>query len=347
MNILQVGAGNFGTRHLEAWKRLGLVDHLWVAECQEDRRQVARGAGVPAERLVQDLAAAINQVDVVDLVTPTTSHFELCRQALEAGKDVFVEKPMALTSDEARQLVELADRSRCLIQVGFSYRYHPAAQRLKAEIQRGTLGPLRYLSGAFMGFKRARTDVGVMHTDGIHFLDLFNWWLDCSPTQVYAVCKDHFGRGLDDLSIALLTYPAGTVAKVESGYLQPGRWNDRVVPGAMTTKEVTVVGEQATAEIDFEAATVILHDIHHECRNGIWVPILNGSTPIAVESCDPIQMICRELAAFLEAVQTRHPPLPGPVESGVNLAVLMECLYESSRRGEAMAVEGLSPARSE
>lgn len=331
MKILQVGLGNFGKRHLEAWHRLGVGDRLWIAEKDERKWSLTSAYRFPADRLTQDVHQFLGQVDVVDVVTPTQSHVELCTEALEAGKDLFVEKPMALTSGEAQRIADLAERKDRLVQVGFYYRFHPASERLKKLLEEGALGKIRYLSGNFMGFKRARTDVGVTHTDGIHFLDLFNWFLEERPVEVYAVCRDHFGRGLEDFSVVLLSYADGTVAKVESGYIQPGRWKDKVVSGAMTSKEIMVVGSRASAEIDFETETLTLHDARHEKGSETWTALVGESRTLPVSSCDPVQMVSRELASFLSNVERRQPARPDAVEGGVDLALLMECIYESAR----------------
>lgn len=338
VNVVQIGLGNFGRRHLEAWHRLGFGARLWIAEVDQAKWGETARYNFPPGRLVSSADAVLDHVQVVDIVTPTEGHFSLAHQALAAGKDVFVEKPMTLTSPEARQIAELAERNRRILQVGFYYRFHPASQRLKAEVQAGRLGRIRYLTGSFYGFKRARTDVGVTHTDGIHFLDVFNWLLDSVPVEVYAVCRDHFARGLEDFSIVLLTYASGAIAKVESGYIQPGRWKDKVVPGAMTTKEITIVGESGAAEIDYETETLTFYDAHHELRNGVWAAMVGASTQPVVEPCDPVQMVCRELEAFLASVQSRSPAVAGPVESGVNLALLMEQIYESAARRQPVRI---------
>lgn len=331
MKILQVGLGNFGKRHLEAWHRLGFGDRLWICEPDDQKWKQTERYRFPKDRLVRSIDCALQAVEVVDLVTPTTTHFPLGQEVLQAGKDLFIEKPMTMTSVEAKRMNDLAQRNRCLIQVGFYYRYHPASVRLRQEIVQGTFGRIRYLSGNFMGFKRARTDVGVTHTDGIHFLDLFNWLLEGEPVEVYAIFRDHFGRGLEDLSVVLLTYPDGTCAKVESGYIQPGRWMDKVVPGAMTSKEILLSGERSSAEIDFEAQTLTIYEAHHEPQGGTWVPLLGNTWRPTIESCDPVELICRELEAFLLSVETRQPTSPGPVDGGVQLATLMECIWESAR----------------
>jgi UDP-N-acetylglucosamine 3-dehydrogenase len=329
--ILQVGLGNFGKRHLAAWHQLEQAHNLWIAETDERKWAEARRFSFPGDRLVGSMDAALDGVDVVDIATPTTSHFDLCRRALLAGKDVFVEKPMTMTSAESMELARVAADTGRILQVGYYYRYHPISEWLRREIDHGRLGRIRYVNGNFMGFKRARTDVGVMHTDGIHFLDLFNWLLGEVPTDIYGICRDHFGRGLEDFAIAVLTYPSGTVGKVEAGYIQPGRWKDKVVPGALTTKEITVVGDARTVEVDFETESVVLHDVHHELRDEVWAAVVGPATQVQLEPCDPVQMVARELKAFLTAVGDRRPSGPGPVDAGVSLAAAIEAIYESSR----------------
>lgn len=332
MRILQIGLGGFGKNHLRAWTQLGLGKDLYVAEIQKEKAETECAKyNIRPERISADYRAFLPHVDVVDIVTPTDTHGAICVEALQAGKDVFVEKPMTMTLKEARRVVEVAERNKRKIQIGYYYRFHPISQLIKVELSSGRMGKIRYLNGNFFGFKRARTDVGVTHTDGIHFLDLFNWFLDSVPIEVYAVCRDHFGRGLEDFSVVLITYPGGTVAKIESGYIQPGRWKDKVVPGAMTSKEIVVAAEKATAEIDFETETLILYDVHHELKNGVWTAMVGETKQPYLEPCDPVQMVCRELSAFLGSVETRQATIPGPVESGVCLAALIESIYESAR----------------
>lgn len=337
--ILQIGLGGFGKFHLQAWQALGLLDRLTIAEVNPDRQQAARTLGIPAERLTTDVHGALAHCDVIDIVTGTETHAALCREALEAGKDVFVEKPMTLTTAQARELVELVQRTDRILQVGYYYRVHPIAQWIKAQVARGELGELRYVTGRFLGFKRARTDVGVTHTDAIHFLDLITWLLGSEPSDVFAVTRDHFGRGLEDLSVILLTYPGGLLANVESGYIQPGRWNDRVVPGAKTTKELIVCGSQATIEADFESGTVELFRVHHELRDGVWTLVNGGSERPNLISLGPVDQVRLELEAFLYCVEHRTRPEANVLESGLKLAELMDAIYQSAAQGQRLNLE--------
>ncbi len=330
LGVLLAGLGGFGRNHLRAWSDLKIGDALYVAELDPALHDECRVFNVPLDHISTDFNQLLQKVDVVDIVTPSTSHFALCKAALEAGKDVFVEKPMTMTSEEARELASLVRQSERVLQVGYYYRFHPIAPVLKAALSSGELGDVRYISGNFMGFKRARTDVGVTHTDAIHFIDLFNWLLGTPPKEVFVVARDHFNRGLEDWSVVLLEYPGGTVAKVESGYIQPGRWRDKVVPNAFTSKEFFLCGTRATAEVDFETEYLVVHDVHHEFQNGTWAPVVAGSETRNTGTATPIRMIGAELQDFLECVRTRRRPSADVVGSGVVLARIMEAVYRSA-----------------
>jgi UDP-N-acetylglucosamine 3-dehydrogenase len=196
ISVLQVGFGGFGPTHLEAWQRHEA--DLWVADLDPAAR--ARAANrLPAGRVVADYRAALDQVALVDIVTPTAQHVDLCIAAIEAGKDVFVEKPLTLQVEEALRLADAVAASDRILQVGYYFRHHPLARYARERVAQGDLGWLRYLGGSFCGFKRARADLGVTANDAVHFLDLLNWLTGAAPAEVFAVQRDHFGRGHEDL----------------------------------------------------------------------------------------------------------------------------------------------------
>ena len=332
VRVLLVGLGGFGRNHLRAWNEMGMGERLYVAELNEELHAETRLFNIPQERLTIDYTQFLDEVDIVDIVTPSTSHFDLVNAAIDAGKDVFVEKPMTMNSAEAKTLAERISDSGRMLQIGYYYRFHPMSPTLKRAITDGTMGDPRYVSGNFMGFKRPRMDVGVTHTDGIHFLDLFNWLLGTPPSQVFAITRDHFDRGLEDMSVVLMEYPDGTVGKVESGYIQPGNWRDKVVPNAVTSKELFFCGSKATAEVNFETEYMQIHDVHHEFVNGMWAPITSGTNTLNTGTATPVQMIMEELKDFLHCVETRRRPSADVIGSGVVLGRLMEAIYESAAK---------------
>jgi len=330
-SVLQVGFGGFGPVHLQAWLHRGFGPRLWIADPDPGAR--ARAAThLPAERIVTDYREALAAVALVDVVAPTPQHVDLCIAAIEAGKDVFVEKPLCLRVDDARRLAEVVTASDRILQVGYYFRHHPLARYARERVAAGDLGQLRYLSGNFYGFKRARGDVGVTANDAVHFLDLFNWLMGSAPAEVFAVHRDHFGRGLEDLSVCLLTWPDGTVAKIEASYIQPGRQPDTVMPNALTTKAVEICGSEGALEIDFQAERLTWHRVRHERRaDRLWHPVFGDAITPELEPCGPVEILASQLAEFLGHAAQRTAPEADVRRCGVDIAALLETIAESAR----------------
>ena len=173
MKILLVGLGRWGKNHLKTLTKL--ADKLYVADSDPSQLKACEEFSIPADRLSTDYRVFLDRVDGVDIVTPADGHLALCIDCFDKRKDVFVEKPISLTSDEARQIISGAEKRGVILQVGHIYRYHPASLKIKHFIEDGALGRVQYVYGHFMGFKRPRTDVGVTQTDAIHYFDLFNF----------------------------------------------------------------------------------------------------------------------------------------------------------------------------
>src|ERR1017187_9169880 len=177
--ILLLGLGRWGANHLRNLNNLPVELH--VAEIGDKQLEPARKLGLPAERLTTNYKAFIHNIDGVVVVTPAQSHFPLCKEFLEAGKDVFVEKPLTLANDESKQLAELADKHKKILQVGHILRFDPATLWLPVAVQGGEFGKVNMSRGPFGGFKRPRNDGGVMFPAGIHFVDVFNFILGAQP----------------------------------------------------------------------------------------------------------------------------------------------------------------------
>ena len=256
MRVLLVGLGRWGEKHLRVLTELGA--EVWVADVSEERRAFAVKAGVDPRRVIDDYRAALPHVDAVDLVTPADSHLALAGECLRAGKDCFVEKPLATSVTEGRALAEIVAATGRILQVGHVFRFHPVTAALREALASGHLGGIRYATGRFAGFKRPRVDVGVTMTDAIHYFDLFTYLLGQLPVAVTATLRDYLGRGMDDCSFATVEY--GRIpAFVEAGYFAPG-----------THRDCVIVGERATLAADFGSSEVRVHANQHVKGAGGW-----------------------------------------------------------------------------
>jgi len=329
IKLMLLGVGRWGANHLRNLNSLPI--ELYVAEVDDKRLEAARKLGLPESRLTKDYRSFASQVDAVVVVTPAQTHFPLCRELLAVGKDVFVEKPITLTSPEARQLTELAESGQRILQVGHIFRFDPASQWLKEAIERGQFGRLQMLRSNFSGFKRPRNDSGILFADAIHFVDLFNYLMGRTPIQVLAVTQDFMGRGMEDASLLSLEYqaPAGvTWATIETNYFLPGK-----------LRELTVIGSELSATCDFNVAQYKIKTFgNRHVKEGAKFKAVEG-TMHQIES-PPEEPLLAELRAFLESIETRKAPRADGW-SGYDSVRVLEAALESAKSGKTVEIRGL------
>jgi predicted dehydrogenase len=321
-NVLLVGLGRWGEKHVRVLRELGVT--LWVADVSAERRAWAVDKGIDPARVVADFRDAIDEVDAVDIVTPADSHTPIAEACLKAGRHCFIEKPLAMTAAEGRQLAGAAAEAARVLQVGHIFRFHPVTIALRAALASGRIGAVRFATGRFAGFKRPRTDVGVTHTDAIHYFDLFAHLLDRAATSVSSFQRDHLGRGLDDLSMTVVRY-GDVPAMIEADYFVPG-----------THRECVIVGEQGALVADYGGGTVALHPGEHRRREGTWDAVGGVAEPITAAGEEPLRV---QLAAFLDACAGRGAN-PVPAAAGVHALEIVEAAALSARtRCEAALTE--------
>ena len=326
--ILLLGLGRWGANHLRNLNNLPI--ELYVAEVGDKQLEPARKLGLPAEQFTTNYKDFINKVDGVVVVTPAQTHFPLCKEFLEAGKDVFVEKPLTLTNDESKALAELADKTKRILQVGHILRFDPATLWLRDAIQNGDFGKVNMVRGHFGGFKRPRNDSGVMFADGIHFVDLFNFILGALPKSVLAIHHDFMGRGMDDVSFVSLEYdtPRGkTWATVENDYFIPGKF-----------REVIVCGDKLSAVCDYNVAQYKIKtyaNTHTPAGGNDFKAAEGVVTQIETQPEEPL---LAELRAFLDSIKTRATPR-ADAKSGYAAVRVLNAALESLKTGRAVELK--------
>jgi len=326
--ILLIGLGRWGANHLRNLNNLPV--ELYVAEVGDKQLEPARKLGLPAERLTTNYRDFLGKVDGAVVVTPAQSHFPLCREFLEAGKDVFVEKPLTLANDESRQLAEIAEKHKRILQVGHILRFDPATLWLREAVQRGEFGKMNMIRGHFGGFKRPRNDSGVMFADGIHFADLFNFILGAQPKSVQAINHDFMGRGMEDVSFVSLEYdtPHGkTWATVEAEYFIPGKF-----------REVIVCGDKLSAVCDYNVAQYKIKTYANTHTPAGGKDFKASEGVVTQIETPPEEPLLAELRAFLDSIKTRSTPR-ADAWSGYHAVRVMNAALESVKTGKAVELK--------
>jgi len=319
--ILLIGLGRWGLNHLRVLQSMPI--DLFVAESDPER---LNSSGVPQSHRTTDARSFFPIIDAAVVVTPAHSHFEICRDLLEAGKDVFVEKPISVKSVDAKELTELAKRNRLVLQVGHIFRFDPASVWMRDAIAEERFGEIKMLRANFSGFKRPRHDTGVTFADGIHFIDLFQFLLGKSPRRVLALMRNFLGReeGMDDESLIALEYDRGAgasiLATIEAGYHRPGKM-----------RELTIVGKNSSAVCDYNVAQYKIKTFENRhAAEGGEIKAMEG----AVHQLEfpPEEPLRAELVAFLDSIETRKSPLVDGTD-GIEAVRIVEAAWESARTG--------------
>ena len=321
MRVLLVGLGRWGENHLRVLSGLGAT--VWVADVSPARRRWAIEHGVPESRVVADHRQALPNVDAVDVVTPADTHLSIATAALDVGRHCFIEKPLATSVEACRRIVAAGDRAGRVVQVGHIFRFHPVTSALRAAIGDGEVGRVRYATGRFSGFKRPRTDVGVTHTDAIHYFDLFAHLFEREATSVAALQRDFLGRGLDDMSVTTVTY-GDIPTVVEANYFVPG-----------TYRECMIVGETGTLVADYGASTLRLYAGAHRRHGDGWEAVDTGKRELAVSREEPLGA---ELSAFLRACEDGSPPLVD-ARAGLRAVEIAEAAALAARLGRVITLD--------
>jgi predicted dehydrogenase len=260
----------------------------------------------PSATVVRDADVVLGDASVAAVVIAThvPSHFELATAALAAGRDVFVEKPLCLSSDEASSLCALAEDRGRILMVGHLLLYHPAVERLKALIGSGELGNVLYIYAQRVNLGVVRKDENAWWSLAPHDISVANYLLDASPVAVSATgsCYLQPERGVEDVVFATMHYPDGRMAHLHVSWLDPHK-----------IRKLTVVGDQKMAVFDdtsadqklavfdkgIEPPATLSYEEGVRIRTGdIRIPALKMAEPLR-----------RECAAFLQAVRERKSPI--------------------------------------
>ena len=318
--IVLVGLGNFGKNHFRVLKELERQDACklyGVVDIKgETLKVVGKGHKVKTSVDFHDFLKD-DDVDAVDVVAPTSTHFDISKECLEAGKHVFVEKPFTTSYVEAKELVQIAEEQRKTLMVGHIFRYNFAVRKIKELIENGELGQIYYLFGHFMGLKDPKFDVGALFNYTVHHIDIYNYLLQKMPEEVTCCAGFFLGRNeFEDVALLVLKYPTNVMGIVEGSWLPPGKYRDLIV-----------VGSRKSVTSNLSEQTLELHDVHIEAWNEGLRAVDKGSEKIDLKFKEPLEL---ELQDFIESIKTGRRPT-ADARSALNVVKIAEKALESAQ----------------
>ena len=196
-----IGLGKWGKNHLKSLSKLD-CNLTGVSDVDTSKKELAEKHNVD---FFQDYKKLLPNVDAVIITTPTNLHYETVTYCLNAGKHVFVEKPIALTSQESKKLTDLAKSKNLILSVGYLYRFNNSIIRAKELINE--IGEIQYITCRYIhSTKPPRRDSGAILNLAIHPIDILNFITDKKPVKVYSKKKNLLSRNLEDSAVIIFDY---------------------------------------------------------------------------------------------------------------------------------------------
>jgi UDP-2-acetamido-3-amino-2,3-dideoxy-glucuronate N-acetyltransferase len=289
-----IGCGYWGKNLVRNFHELGAL----VAVCDvadESLEAMRRQYGVTATNQI-DALLAMQDVKAVVISAPAARHYELAKKALLHGKDVFVEKPLALEVEQGADLVDLAQRSSRILMVGHLLHYHPAITALRRMLEEGELGRIEYISSSRLNFGKLRTEEDILWSFAPHDISAILHLLNESPATVAAQGASYLNHPISDVTLTILGFRSGVKAHIFVSWLHPYK-----------EQRLVIVGDRKMAVFDDTSPENKLVVYPHRIDWVNRVPIARRAEGevVPLEKVEPLRTECEH---FLECVQHRKKP---------------------------------------
>lgn len=236
-----------------------------------------------------------SDVSGVVIATPAETHYEIAKRSLEAGKDVFVEKPLALTYEQGVALAQLAEERKRILMVGHVLEYHPAIARMSEMVRTGELGKVRYISSNRLNLGKVRREENILWSFAPHDIAIILRLMGSMPFQVAAHGGNYVQPNIADVTITHMLFDNGVRAHIYVSWLHPFK-----------EQRLVIIGSKKMASFDDVTKSLIIYDQRVEIQDGQPVPIKGEGETVSFSGDEPLRLECR---AFLEAIRTRQPAL--------------------------------------
>ncbi len=334
--IGMLGCGSWGSNWVRTLAAMPDVDLRWCCDLNEGLLEKIRQQ-YPKVRTTSNPGDVFKdgQVQGVVLATIAPTHYDLARQALQAGKHVMVEKPMTLATTDALALNRLAKDRRRVLMVGHLLEYHPALLHIKGMIDSGELGEINYVYSQRLNLGRVRSDENAWWSLAPHDVSVVLRLLGDQPISVQCRGQNIVQGSVADVVFATLEFPGGKLAHIHVSWLDPHK-----------TRKVTVVGSKRMVVFDDTLSTnkVAVHDksflVNPNVQPGSanWVTLTQGE--VTYPTIPAIEPLRNEAQHFVDCIRSGNSPISNGESGATNVAVL-EFGQRSLEQGRVVAIPPL------
>lgn len=322
--LAQFGCGYWGPNLLRNFSALPHCQVKYVVDPSPDRRAFVE-SNFPTTTAIDSYQRVLDDPGIqgVIIATPAATHFPLAKQALEAGKHVFVEKPLATKTSEVDELARCAASGKLIVMTGHTFIYNTAVRYVKKLIEAGELGEIRYIYSQRLNLGRIRSDVDALWNFAPHDISIIQYLLgDPEPLSVSKQGMAYMQDGIDDVVFLNLVYPGKIMANIHVSWLDPQKVRKMIVVGS---KKMVVYDDIADDKImiydkgiDKRAELGVNMDFDHPPRadfnyrsGDILLPQVKFTEPLRVEA-----------EHFADCIRNQREPLTGIAHARAVVSIL-------------------------
>src|SRR5438270_3072860 len=330
-----VGCGYWGPNLVRNFRQA--PDCQLMALCDTDEQRLAH-----MRRLHPDVATTSNfedllidkEIDAVVIATPVRFHYPMARQALEAGKHTFIEKPIARTEEEAQELVALAQERGLVLMVGHTFLFSQAVRRMKEIIDAGDIGKVQYVSARRLNLGLFQKDINVAWDLAPHDISIILHLLGELPLSVSCQGSSHVTRGIEDVTMMYLTFPKNRCAFIQNSWLDPKKVRQMTVIGSRRMivyddteplEKIKIYDARVEVPPHYDTFAEFTYSYHY---GDAYVPYIKQDEPLKLE--------CQH---FLDCVRSGSEPLTSG-RLGLEVVRILEAAGQSlGQQGAAVDLE--------
>ena len=306
MRIAVIGAGNWGINLVRNLSELSVLSHV-VEKNSELTNQIEKD--FPEAQCLENYDSLINdEIDAVAIATPAQSHFDIASKFLETGKDVFIEKPMTLSSKEAEGLVSIAEENDSILMVGHMLMYQPAITFIKSYLDEGHIGKIYHIHQERLKLGRVRTAENVVWSLGVHDIAVLLYLVGAAPNKVNFSGHCGVQEDIEDDAYVHMSFEQGTIAHLHSSWIWP-----------TDSRCMRIIGSKGMLVYDEHKQCVTLH----KKVIGQGLESLDQGEEVIFEgSSQPLRL---EMEHFIECIKSRKSPISDG-NNGLEVIRVLEAL---------------------
>jgi len=324
LNVAVVGCGYWGPNLIRNFNSLSECKVKLVCDINSDRIAHMKTL-YPEVQGTSEFDDLINNsdIDAIAVATPVRLHYEMAKKSLQAGKHTLIEKPMASSVAECKELIELAERRRLTLMVGHTFIYSVPIRKIKEIVDFGELGQIQYINSRRLNLGLFQKDINVAWDLATHDISIILYVLNETPTSVNCQGKAHIKPGIEDVTNMTLSFANGSFASIQSSWLDPDKVRDMTFVGTKKMlvyndiepiEKIKIYDKRVTVPPHYDTFGEFQYSYHY---GDMYSPYL--------ELVEPLKIECQH---FLDCIRTGAKPESSGLE-GLRVVQVLEAASES------------------